>query len=168
MPLPHYVPTGQPREGVSSSSNKIRAEFEAIEDGIDELNKYVLDIFIEDVTTEPAWYMAAPWDLEILRADIVNMDAIGASFTFWVQIARYAPAFLAPFWINHTNVIFMTAGWPVGESLGAEINYAATDAMANGETAYKFSAGEVIKIATSSGDTTKTRAHVALLVKRTG
>lgn len=76
MSAPHYTPTGVPAQGSAGASTEIRAEFTAIEAGIEVLNEYPLAVFWADVNAAlDQIYLCPPWACTLERYYIVCHDA---------------------------------------------------------------------------------------------
>lgn len=160
MGYPHYTPTGHPRQDRAASSTLIRKEFEKIEAGIDAMNRFVLSVYIPDTTGTPKTFIAVPWDCHVTRMTFVAVDAIEASFSFWVRLANGVSSDYI-FWVDESQSgVFGNAGYPAGSTEAFVVDTSVNDN-------YIFSAGDVIQIDGAQGGTAVGRLMMAIEVART-
>lgn len=72
MGSPHYTPTGTPAAGSKGQSSAMRAEFVAVESGIQVMNSIPVVVNFADFNTAASKYVAVPWACNIVGAYAVN------------------------------------------------------------------------------------------------
>jgi hypothetical protein len=91
MPSPTYTPTGVPVQGSAGVSSEIRAEFTAIETGIELLNLYPMVAQFDDINTADQIYLVAPWACTVEKIYVVvNADNATADTVITAKIGGAA------------------------------------------------------------------------------
>ena len=153
MPLPHYIQTGRPRENQPSSSHQIRAEFQDVEAGIQEMNQLSMDFYIADINNFiKSDYVVIPFNCILLSAAIVNWVAQevphSAGITFLINNV------VIEFTDNDQLVVFSG-------------NAPDTIARKNTTGANVFAIGDALEVRSNSGSLIVGPATITLNLQRT-
>lgn len=75
MAAPHYTPTGAPASGSKGQSSAMRAEFAAVEAGMQVMNAIPIVVAIDDFNAADSKYVVIPFAGNIVAAYAVNEAA---------------------------------------------------------------------------------------------
>lgn len=161
MPRPHYTPSGEPRKNLFGSSQRVRDEFKRVEDGIGEMNKYPITIFMPDLKDETLdAQFIMPFACRITAIVAVTDSDVEAGFSIWIRVSHTDLTrvnWKVPGSSSATTLHFVNGGSPAGTTYPAGVAGDGTEVFAEGERAFMDS---------SSGSANVTPAQVTLQLER--